>query len=76
MFMFATHAGSVYFLNDAGKFTKQFTVDSAVRKLLFYDEKQLLLTVTTSMMLSHHHVSPEGNCIEGLKVFFSTSHHP
>ncbi|KAK2157995.1 hypothetical protein LSH36_179g04000 [Paralvinella palmiformis] len=63
--------GSVYYLNESGKVVKQFSTDGAVRKLLYYEEKNILITITTTMMLTQHSVTPDGETREILMVKLS-----
>jgi len=60
-------------LSENGAMVKQFTADGAVRKLLYYQEKNILVTVTTNMMLTQHSVSHDGETREMIKVSGVTS---
>ncbi|KAH9494870.1 hypothetical protein Btru_015870 [Bulinus truncatus] len=64
-------SGGVYFLNDQGKCTQCFSVDTSIRKLLYYEEKNLLLTITNNLILTQHNVFGEGETKEILKVKLS-----
>lgn len=58
-------------MNEAGKCVQSFTVDSPVKKLLYYAEKNILVTVTNNLMLTQHAVMPEGDANEIIKVQYS-----
>lgn len=61
-------AGSVFYVDEAGKIKRPFVVDGPVRKLLYYDEKNVLVTVTENLMLTLHNVTNDGTTSEALKV--------
>ncbi|KAK7004477.1 intraflagellar transport protein 140 [Biomphalaria glabrata] len=64
-------SGGLYFLNDQGKCIQCFSVDTPVRKLLYYEEKNMLLTITNNLILTQHIVFAEGETKEIMKVKLS-----
>ncbi|XP_071106694.1 intraflagellar transport protein 140 homolog [Haliotis cracherodii] len=64
-------SGGVYYVNENGQCIQCFTVDSSVRKMLYYDDKNILITITDNMMLTQHAVLLEGDTKEMIKVKLS-----
>ncbi|BFZ17235.1 hypothetical protein BsWGS_20274 [Bradybaena similaris] len=64
-------SGGVYYLNEQGRCIQCFSVDTSVRKLLFYEAKNVLVTITEGLMLTQHAVFAEGDTKEILKVKLS-----
>ncbi|KAI8794128.1 intraflagellar transport protein 140, partial [Biomphalaria glabrata] len=64
----------LYFLNDQDKCIQCFSVDTPVRKLLCYEEKNMLLTITNNLILTQHIVFAEGETKEIMKSNGSLDH--
>src|SRR6218665_2332366 len=75
MMMLLCYIGSVYYIGDNDKITRPFTAEGAIKKLLYYDDKNLLVTITSTMMLTLHSVSGGGEARETLKVITTRLHY-
>ncbi|XP_052768007.1 intraflagellar transport protein 140 homolog [Mya arenaria] len=63
--------GGVYFVSETGSCNLAFKAESAILKLLYYEEKNILVTVTEGLSLYQHAVMPEGETKEMMKVKLS-----
>ena len=61
-------SGGVYYMSESGRCIQCFSVDTPVKELLFYEEKNVLVTITENLMLTQHAVFGEGDTKEILKV--------
>ncbi|CAL1531559.1 unnamed protein product [Lymnaea stagnalis] len=61
----------VYFLSDQGRCTQCFSIDTPIKKLLFYEDKNVLVTISQNLMLTQHAVFGEADTKEILKVKLS-----
>ncbi|GFS01827.1 intraflagellar transport protein 140 homolog [Elysia marginata] len=64
-------SGGVYFMSESGRCIQCFSVDTPIKELLFYEEKNVLVTITENLMLTQHAVFGEGDTKEILKVKMS-----
>ncbi|GFO12432.1 intraflagellar transport protein 140 homolog, partial [Plakobranchus ocellatus] len=64
-------SGGVYYMSESGRCIQCFSVDTPVKELLFYEEKNVLVTITENLMLTQHAVFGEGDTKEILKVKMS-----
>lgn len=59
-FLIAGDKGTVYFVNEAGKFSKLFQMDSGgIKKLLYNQEKAMLIVITRNQMLGQYIIKSE-----------------
>ncbi|XP_064637216.1 intraflagellar transport protein 140 homolog [Lineus longissimus] len=70
-FFIGLENGGVSFINEAGKLVNLFTIDEAVKKLLYYEEKNILVTIGENLILSQHSVTTDGDAREIMKVKLS-----
>jgi intraflagellar transport protein 140 len=55
-------------VNENSQCSQCFSLDHAIIKLLFYEEKNVVVTLTENLMLAQHAVMPEGDTKELMKV--------
>ncbi|OWF41021.1 intraflagellar transport protein 140 homolog [Mizuhopecten yessoensis] len=70
-FFVGGESGGVYYVNENGQCTQIFSVDTAILRFLYYEEKNVLITVTENMMLTQHAIMPEGDAKELMRVKMS-----
>ena len=61
-------------MNENAQYTQCFSLDHAIIKLLFYEEKNVIVTMTDNLLLSQHAVMPEGETKELSKVEFACAY--
>lgn len=61
-------AGKVHCVDEHCKTNMLFTVEGAVKKLIFLEKREALAVITDHMMLSQYSLGPEGGAQEFMKV--------
>lgn len=61
-------AGKVHCVDEHCKTSMLFTVEGAVKKLIFLEKREALAVITDNLMLSQYSLGPEGGAQEFMKV--------
>lgn len=66
-------AGKVHCVDEHCKTNLLFTVEGAVKKLIFLEKREALAVITDNLMLSQYSLGPEGGAQEFMKVALKQS---
>ncbi|XP_075890571.1 intraflagellar transport protein 140 homolog [Nelusetta ayraudi] len=71
-FYISTADGKVHCVDEHCKTNMLFTVEGAIKKLIFLEKREALAVITDNLMLSQYSLGPEGGAQEFMKVKLSS----
>lgn len=62
------YAGKIHCVDEHCKTNMLFTVEGAIKKLIFLEKREALAVITDNLMLSQYSLGPEGGAQEFMTV--------